>query len=280
MNYRQFISNRLSLGQKWMVKDFISKYQNLKRRYSHRSKFSLSNKILVGTHHKTGTSWLVSIFREICRKYSLKLFYGEQVDLTAKYDVFIQDHSKFDLVALGEHLRGLHIIRDPRDVIISGCFYHQTSMEESLHIPREHYQGLSYQEMLRRCNNLDEQIHFEMEHASKSTINDMVKWNYTHESFFEVKYEDLIVDTDLMLFHRIFIFLGFPAPTLPALLKIAYDNSLFSDLQKKGGHIRSGEPGQWKKYFKESHKYRFLELFGDALIFMGYEKDNNWVKSR
>jgi len=260
------------------IKNFVSTYLNIKYRHNYQTRCILPQKILIGSHHKTGTYWLASIFHAICKEYSLCFFHGKQADLPATYAVFMENHSKFNFAALDKHFRGLHIIRDPRDVIISACFYHQKSREKWLQIPQRLFQGLTYQERLGRCKNLDEQIHFEMEHSSIDTIKDMIRWNYTLDSFFEVKYENLIIDIDLTLFHRIFIFLGFPASVLPRLRKIAYDNSLSAVQLKKGNHIRSGEPGQWRKYFKESHRNRFLELFGDALILLGYEKDNSWVK--
>jgi hypothetical protein len=244
-----------------------------------RSGCDLPYRILIGTHHKTGTVWLSSIFRAICQEHSLIFFMGAQADLPAQYDVFLQHHSEFDLDALGPLCRGLHMIRDPRDVIVSGCFYHQTSEEEWLHTPFEALQGRTYQEALNRCDTLDEKLQFEMEHAGKRTIEAMANWNYAQSSFLELKYEDLIRDTDLTLFRKALTFVGFPESMLPSLLAIAYNNSLFSGQPEKSGHIRSGAARQWEKYFKGRHKERFLEMFGDVLIRLGYEADDTWATS-
>lgn len=244
---------------------------------SMRSECRLPNKILIGTHHKTGTVWLSSIFHDICRYHSLTLYEGRQENLPAQYDVFMQDHSFIDLASIGAPYRGMHIIRDPRDVIISGCFYHQASCETWLHQARKDLQGLTYQEKINSYRNIDDQILFEMEHSGRENIGDMLRWDYNRSSFFEIKYEELIADTDLMLFHKLFIFLGFPGSAIPGLLAIAYNKSLFSGLHGKSVHIRSGKANQWKKYFKPIHKQRFIELFGDVLIRLDYEKDNNWI---
>ena len=58
--------------------------------------------------------------------------------------------------------------------------------------------------------------------------------------FFELKYEDLIMDENLRRFHKLFEFLGFEQQQMQRLLKIAYANSLFSRQVKKLGHIRCG----------------------------------------
>jgi len=42
-------------------------------------------------------------------------------------------------------------------------------------------------------------------------------------------------------------------------------------------HVRSGAAGQWKTYFNETHRRRFSELFGDALVQLGYESDDRWM---
>jgi hypothetical protein len=139
-----------------------------------------------------------------------------------------------------------------------------------LHQPLDEFDGLTYQEKLNSYNSLDDQILFEMEHASHTVIKRMLEWDYDNPSFMELKYEDLIVDTDLRLFHDVFVFLGFDGKSIPDLLKIAFDNSIFSG-NLTSTHIRSGKNGQWNKYFKPIHIQRFYELFGDSITKLGYE---------
>jgi hypothetical protein len=115
-----------------------------------------------------------------------------------------------------------------------------------------------------------------MEFIGKITTMDMLKWDYLNKSFYEVKYESLINDTDFTVFQEIFHFLNFPGHVIDHLIQITGNNSLIMGQSIKTSHIRSGKPGQWKDYFKPIHKERFLELFGDALIRLGYEKNNDW----
>lgn len=239
----------------------------------------LSNKILIGTHHKTGTLWFHKIFQGICRKFVLSYHTGNQARLPDDFDVFMQDHSKFDLQELKEPYRGVHIIRDPRDRIVSGAFYHQRSKERWLHTKKGKYGGMSYQQKLCSLSSLEDKIAFEMNNAACKTIGEMRCWDYKNSNFIEVKYEELILDLDLMQFHRIFSFLGFDGRSIPAALQIAWENSLFSGELEKSGHIRSGEAEQWKTLFTAEHKRQFVDLFGDALIELGYEQNNDWALS-
>ncbi|MGB3295835.1 MAG: sulfotransferase domain-containing protein [Phormidesmis sp.] len=242
----------------------------------------LNNKVLIGTHHKTGTVWMLNVFREIAGRYALKFISpsasSEKIMLEEDFDIFLQDHSLFDLENVDGY-RGFHIIRDPRDVIVSGCFYHLKSSEPWLHQKKDSFGGLTYQEKISSFPNLDDQILFEMENAAYRGIKDIASWNYQNPNFIEIKYEDLIQDTDLKLFKGIFDFLGFRNAEMKSLLEIAYDNSLFSNRLEKTKHIRSGKTQQWKTIFTEQHRARFVELFGDVLVQLGYEEDNEqWLQ--
>ena len=234
----------------------------------------LDHKILVGTHHKTGTVWLAAIFEQLCNRLGLAYVKSGVDSLPAAFDVWLEDHSQFGSMLQQGGYRGVHIIRDPRDVIVSACRYHQTSNEPQLHVPKPEFGGMTYQEKL--CSlEPDAQLLLEMEHSAGYNIRCMTEWDYSNPDFFEVKYEDLMADTDLLLFHRIFTFLGFPAEVLPTVLGIAYNNSLFSG-RVASTHVRSGRSRQWEAHFKPVHKERFHQLFGDALMQLGYETGRDW----
>ncbi len=240
----------------------------------------LKNKVLVGTYHKTGTVWMKKIFTKSCSNLKLKFFSGKSEETPLDFNVFLQNHSKFNFEQLNSEYKGLHLIRDPRDIIISGCFYHQKAHEKCLHIPKHELGGLTYQEKINSYNSLDDKILFEMENSSAYNIKLIDNWDYNNPAFIEVKYEDLILDVDLFLFHKIFTFWGFSGEVIPELLRIAYDNSIFSGNLRKSVHIRSAQQHQCKKYFKPQHKAKFLELYGDILIKLGYEKNNDWADHR
>ena len=169
----------------------------------------------------------------------------------------------------------MHLIRDPRDLIISGVFYHERCTSERwLTVPNPKFQGLSYQQTLAGLPSLEEKIRFEMLHIGGSTIRDMLAWNYGRPQFYEAKYEDLIEDVELRRFRDIFTFLGYPEEQMDELLQIAFNCSLFSG--RVNGHIRSGLPRQWQSYFTKPLHRQFLEHFGDALVRLGYEQNDQW----
>ncbi|MGD1806314.1 sulfotransferase domain-containing protein [Dapis sp. BLCC M126] len=241
----------------------------------------LDNRVLIGTHHKTGTVWMGNIFNSIASFYDLKISANRGnkslISPSSNFDIFLQYHSFFDFDNISNY-KGLHIIRDPRDIVVSGCFYHTKSSEKWLHIKREEFAGLTYQEKVNSYSSFDDKLIFEMEHSSKNVIQDMKSWNYDNPHFIEIKYEDLIQDVNLNLFREIFRFLGFNERIFPRLLKIAYRKSLFSGQVQNRKHIRSGKKQQWKEYFKPIHEERFVDLFDDVLIKLNYEKtQTGWL---
>lgn len=237
--------------------------------------------VFIGTHHKAGTNWLASVFRAIARSEGLNMLEGEQAEDLSGVDILFQDHSVFDFTALGAS-RGLHMIRDPRDVIVSGCYYHQHADEEWLHIKRRRYGDRSYAEAINSYSSMEDRLRFEMEHIGVLTLQDMAHWDYRQSNIFEVKYEDLIEDRDMQLFGQLFAFLrkddsALAHCNIEKLLGIARQKSLFSGEVQASNHVRSGKVRQWPEYFTPALSQRFLQLYGDLLQDLGYEADNGWA---
>jgi hypothetical protein len=239
--------------------------------------------IVVCTHHKTGTVWMASIFRAIKRQFKLKLHNGKQSELSPDADIFLQDHSKVDLDALrrrGRPVRCIHIIRDPRDVVISGCFYHVKTTEKWANTPRAEFGGKNYRETIAALPNDHEKLVFEMKHTAMKSITDMINWNYQDQDVFEARYEDLIDDSDFRVFRPMMEFIGFHGADLDTVLEIVRANSLFGGANGAtptgGVHVRSGESRQWPKTFTPELKRAFRELHPEALQRLGYEKNADW----
>ena len=206
-------------------------------------------------------------------------FRGNQGDLPATFDVYFENHSNFDLDHFDYPYRGIHMIRDPRDIIVSGCFYHQHANESWLQVTSEKFGGLSYQQKICSYETLSEKLSFEMNNSARSGLTKIQQWNYSNMNFMEIKYEDLIADKNLELFSSMFKFLGFPDKNMSTLLDIAWTRSRFSGKVKNSNHIRDGSACQWPKYFNRRLAKCFVRDYGDLLIKLGYEKNNDWVQS-
>ena len=234
--------------------------------------------ILIGTHHKTGTIWMHGTFLRFAEATGLRLSALSNRGEAPPANIYFGHHSQFPLEMLRGVFRGLHVIRDPRDIVLSGLHYHRKSDEAWLHFPRPKFGGLSYQQKLNSIDP-DDRFAFELKNAALWTIEELLMWRYDNPAFHEARYEDLIVDTEGAYFGRVLRFLGFDEAEIRLGTQIFLEMSIFGKTPKGDDpHVRSGRKGQWKEVYRRRHGKLFVEVFGDCLIRLGYEPDNGWVE--
>lgn len=242
--------------------------------------------LVVATHHKTGTVWMDGVFKAIAGDLGAQYvnFHAEQgqpSDLDhGPFILFSYDSDFGDFASLldREDVKILHLIRDPRDVVISAMHYHKASRESWLHEPIPGYDNLTYQRALQRLPTKLSQYIFEMDNSSASTLRDMVSWHYGRANCFEARYEDLRQDTQLANWERILTFLGLDAEEQAIGSRRFWQNSLFGGLSRLGNrHVRSGAVAQWRREFTPQLAAAFLKRFPRALQSLGYETSDAWV---
>ena len=242
--------------------------------------------VVVATHHKTGTVWMDGVFKAIACDVGAQYidFKSQSRDLgrtLSKPFILLNYDSNFREYAPilnRDDVRVLHLVRDPRDVLISAMHYHKTSAESWLHEPIPGYDDVTYQRKLRAMSTKFEQYVFEMEHSTAGTLSDILNWRYDRPNCFEARYEDLRQDTQLKHWHRISEFLGFDESEQEISCRCFWQNSLFGGLSRLGNkHVRSGEIAQWKREFTRKLGQAFQMRFPDTLQSLGYEIDNRWV---
>jgi len=258
-------------------------------------------------YHKCGTVLLSKTLRRICDRFGWRFVqtYGRCESLPSKYDVVLFSHSETTPEIMRKMYKGIHVIRDPRDVIVSGYLYHSrcnepwcintdlepsgevdfpkvpfiksTATREEIESYLKFLSNKSYQENLK-ARDFDEGFIFEMEGYSGWTIKSMAEWDYTNADVLELKFEDMLANYD-QTFSDIFDWLDLTQKQQTIALELASleDYSKMSNEQKKANpHISSTRISKWAGYFKDVHKEKFQELFGTVLVKLGYEKDNNW----
>jgi hypothetical protein len=243
--------------------------------------------LVVATHHKTGTVWMDGVFKAIARDLGARYvnFRAEQGQLEelgrSPFVLFCYDSDFGDHGALldREDVRILHLIRDPRDVVISAMHYHKAARESWLHEPVPGYRNLTYQRTLQRLPTRFAQFVFEMENSSAGTLRDMASWRYGRANCFEARYEDLRQDSALAHWRRIVAFLGLDEKQQALASHRFWQNSLFGGLSRLGNrHVRSGAVGQWRREFTPELGQAFLKRFPGLLQSLGYEAGDAWVR--
>jgi hypothetical protein len=226
---------------------------------------------------------MVNVLTAVAQTFGLRFqSYDASDDTVVDADVVLYLHAQhFDRSHLrGQPFRGSHLVRDPRDVVVSGYFYHRWTDEHWVHQPVDWFGGQSYKEQLEVLGR-EEGLMFELEQACQSEIRHMGTWNYAQPEFLELRYEDLVAN-ESEGFERLFRHYGLTERAIARALDIVDDNSFQRQTGRHIGeiaqheHLRSGKPGEWRDYFSPDHIARFKELAGDVLITLGYENDLNW----
>lgn len=224
-------------------------------------------------HHKAGTVWFRNILLDIADQYGLRFDHADHRGTPRpRTDLFLQDHSKVDRDALPP-FRGSHVVRDPRDIVVSAYHYHLWTEEPWAHVPKEIFGGRSYQEELKRLPP-DEGLLLEIEHTG-FTIEDMRAWDYDDPRFLEVRFEELLAD-EMPTFEQIFRHWGFSDDAVAESLAAAERHTFIKAKSRESGdgpsHLRKGGGrGEWRELFDDRHHARIQDLCGDLLVRMGYE---------
>jgi hypothetical protein len=289
-------------------------------------------------HHKCASSWIDNILKEVAQEHGYPYRglvdhqtptgHGPLTDYVETFSrhemgAYLRDANTSFVGALTADwaqveslpsFRGVHVIRDPRDIIVSGYFSHKNSHPVN-HLPHM----AAHRERLRSVSK-DEGLLLEMEYAA-SEMEDLATWNYDHPDILEIKMEELTA-RPYEGFIEIFDFLGLlddeagayalaqrlqlfgralrnrlsavhpslstlrqPSPVSgELLLGRVYDHRF----EKKAGgrdkgvadaqsHYRKGKAGDWTNHFTPEHVQAFKENFGDLVAKLGYEKNNEWT---
>lgn len=175
-------------------------------------------KIIVLAHHKTGSLFWNRILKRLQKKFELNLltiqrkYFDEELNdfIYGNWDICLQTHSSCSLKYVENiDFRCVHSIRNAANVIVSALKYHKFNKDEKwLQKKRKNFGGLSYQEKILKFKNLEKELTFEMNHASRYTIENMAK--ITKDNSNQVLNVDLDIvssDKEMKDFKNLFYFL-------------------------------------------------------------------------
>ena len=168
-------------------------------------------------------------------------------------------------------------------MVVSGYFYHLWCNELWCKMPVAEFNGKSYQDVLKSLDK-EEGILFEMSSphgAIRNTASRMLNWNYNNQYILELKYEEIIQDTE-KYFLQVFNHYGFNAKETEIAMEVV-ERCKFEKITGRSmgaenpkNHFRKGIAGDWKNHFTESHKKAFKELYPGLLEKLGYEQNDLW----
>ena len=199
----------------------------------------------------------------------------------ARYRVLSLNNCFPDLNRLGD-FRMTRFIRDPRDLLVSGYYYHRKCNEKWVDIPDPEDEGLrevnghvppglkageSYRDYLGRLSledGLIAEIQFRKHH-----FDSMMKWPVQHPQIRVFRYED-IIGHEKEVFRKVFEFYGLSKILVRAGCFFA-GRYAFKPGKPGHRHIRDPRAGQWQKHFTDSVSACLEECHPGLLSFLGYE---------
>jgi len=238
-------------------------------------------------HHKCGSDWIHRIVKDVAEVAGLEVFKSDS-DRAFDGDLLsYRERNPFDILSFVNadyiYIRslatvGFHVIRDPRDIVVSAYFSHLNSHPEGtwpeLRLWRNYLQSVPK----------DEGLMLEIEYMGR-VVNRLLMWSYgAQPSILEYKFEDLIRNP-LPMFTKAFEQMGIVPlvvgyKELQALiLKNSFEN--LSGGRTPGSedgthHYRRGVPGDWRNHFTNQHVAHFKALYNPLLLKLGYEESNDW----
>jgi hypothetical protein len=238
-------------------------------------------------HHKCGSAWIMAVLKNLCRSAGIVPVVQDHAresleELAAPpaadvSDSFLLCWNTDYLRVRGLSCRGFHVIRDPRDIVVSGYFSHLHS-----HSDKEWPQLTAYRTSLKTLNKV-EGLMAEMEFDSVY-FRHMLNWDYENPAILECRFEDVISDPPAR-FEMILRHLGMMPgrigrPELDRVLR-ALSFERLSGGRRPGeenvrSHFRKGVPGDWKNHFSPAHITRFKDLYNPLLLKTGYETSAAW----
>jgi len=266
-------------------------------------------------HHKAASTWLGDITRELSRAaglayasvHSPRKFDGDLAAFVSSRRVeflsYVNANRRY-VSTLGD-FRAFHVIRDPRDIIVSSYFSH-------LHThPTDDWPELI--EHRRELQQTDEErgMYIVMDFL-QDVLDDIATWDYSDHRILELKMEDVVRAPEETLV-RAFSFLGLvdsdqpllrrevarglaavnrrtsrvsiralPLPASVATASLGRNafalksNGRAPGVESVSSHYRKGVPGDWVNHFSSGHITRFKERYGAQLVRLGYESDLDW----
>jgi hypothetical protein len=273
-------------------------------------------------HHKCASSWINRFLWNVTLSLGMRFFSYHSDDQAdgdiagearrRKLEALTLRNARWDHVAGFEGVRGLHVIRDPRDVIVSGYFSHLKT-----HRLLDDPELAAEREMLGKLGK-EEGLIASMKGINGRAIREMSEWRYgAAEGVMELRLEDMSGNSEsslrAILTHAGWLG-GAPGPAqanggpwryvnyawrrsrertlvrrrFAALSEKEFQRILdvvsferLSGGRKQGetdtsSHYRKGVHGDWVNHFTPGVEAAFKAEFPDVVSKLGYETGEEW----
>ncbi len=249
-------------------------------------------KLVHCSYHKCLTTYYRKVLSNLYNRTSK--FGNEYLHFKSNLEDFYQESNNYrissinnhmlDFERLGNDFRISRFIRDPRDLVVSGYFYHKQGTEvwsriinpvkedwEVVNgcIPRNMGKGHSFSSYLKSLSEeegLIAEIDFRYNH-----FDSMKKWPFNDPRIKLFRYEN-IIGREKDVFAEMFSFYELSETEISDAITIA-DRLSAKQQIKKIKHIRNPNAGQWKDHFTPKVIDYFEQQHGELIDLYGYRNE-------
>ena len=185
--------------------------------------------------------------------------------------------------------RGVYVMRDGRDVLVSKYFMHLKGMPDGEHPQLLRWQRKLFPGFVSKDDhraNLQGFVARQLKKPSSSRVNwgDHVRsyFESNHPRMGEVRYEALLDDGPAALANAV----AAMGDDEPCLDRAKDSIRRFSFTRQSGrtpgqsdnnAFLRKGQSGDWRNHFTRATAQIFNDACGDVLVEAGYEANRDWV---
>ena len=243
--------------------------------------------------HKCLTNYSKKVYMRLCEqdRSAIKTF----KHFHHKLDLFYDECRQFDICSLSgnyidldrfDDIRVVRVIRDPRDLIVSGYYYHKRAAEPWCktvdptvdhpawkkvrgRVPTNLPSGYSLTGYLNEAS-LEDGLLAEIDFR-KYHYQSMMEWPEQDPRVNLFRYED-ILGKEAWTYWKILSFFGLPFRTRYLGSRLAKRLSA-KNKRSEVKHIRDPNSGQWRKHFTPELTRIFNDRYGDILDRYGYTRE-------
>jgi len=236
--------------------------------------------------HKSGSTWLNLLTMDLCKAAGLTCGrFSARKDFNFNLGAYVKEKN-LDCIAWNNaewslmkdlNFRGFHVVRDPRDVLVSAYYSHVKTH------PTESWPQLEQVRPFLEAAEFEDALFIEIGFVP-DVFRRLREWQLNDPRVMDLRLEDISKDPVNTL-RKAYTFIGLFDAGLSeeAYLRVMDERSFekLSGGRKKGeedtsSHFRKGVHGDWKNAFTDRHIRYFKRAMNDILVKYGYEKDDQW----
>ena len=236
-------------------------------------------------HHKCGSTWVYHVLRDIAATLDLPHLHAHGAYDFDRDLLAARNRHGFDLITYVNAnyaylkniaVRGVHVVRDPRDVLVSAYFSHRHSH------PTDGWPELAEFRPYLQSVSLESGLLLELDFCS-GVMTNMMSWPRQADGILSYRFEDLIEDNRAG-FRRILGHLDLVDKISMEDLDAIIDRWSFKKVS--GGrepgetdsqhHYRKGVAGDWRHHFTPAVCWAFRRRYNELLLKLGYEENEEW----